>query len=263
MTQFNDLVLTMRTDWNRRAELDAAHFICSEQGYQSLDDFFHSGERDVERYLVPHLRRLGLEPEMLRALDFGCGIGRLSAALARRFRAVTAFDISAAMLARGQALLAAADNITWVQGNGFDLSNLADASHDVIFSYLTLQHVPDARLAMHYVAEMCRVLSPGGVMCVQFSYRPLYALRRWYVTLRSRLTRLRWLWRWLAPRRWRRRRYGREEVMYMETLMQHSLPPQSVTRLVRAQGLIVEMLDTTDPAYIWLVARKPAHACAD
>lgn len=252
----------MRADWDRRATIDAAHFILSERAETDWAAFIRSGEADVERHLLPHLRRFGLDPRELRALDFGCGVGRLSAALAQQFKSVTAFDISAEMLARGQALFPELTNIVWVQGNGVDLQPLADASHDVVFSYLVLQHVPEASLALGYIAEFCRVLTPGGVLCIQFAHRRAYWLRRRYVALRARLAQVDWLWRWLAPLRWRRRRYGREEVAGMETLMQHSLNPNQVTRVVRERGLIIEQLDTTNPLDIWLVARKPLDACA-
>lgn len=252
----------MRADWDRRAALDAAHFILSERANSDWAAFVRSGELDVERHLLPHLRRFGLDPSGLRVLDFGCGVGRLSAALARRFKSVTAFDISAEMLARGQVLFSEQTNIAWVQGNGVDLQPLADASHDVVFSYLVLQHVPEAHLALGYVAEFCRVLAPGGVLCVQFAHRRAYWLRRQYVALRARLAQVDWLWRCLASPRWRRRRYGREEVAGMETLMQHSLNPSQVARIVCAHGLVIETLDTANPLDIWLVARKPTNARA-
>ncbi|MDW8396211.1 MAG: class I SAM-dependent methyltransferase [Anaerolineae bacterium] len=247
----------MRMEWDRRAQLDAFHFICSERKTWAIEDFVRAGERDVERYLMPHLPRCGLDPAERCVLDFGCGVGRLSAALAKRFKSVTAFDLSSEMLARGRALFPDLTNIQWVQGNGVDLHPLADASHDVVFSYLVLQHVPEARLALGYVAEFCRVLAPGGVLCIQFSYRRAYALRRLHVALRARLARVDWFWRWFAPARWRQRRYGREEIIGMETLMQHSLHPDQVVRVVRERGLVIDQLDTTNPLDIWLVALKP------
>ncbi|MFN4295019.1 MAG: class I SAM-dependent methyltransferase [Thermoflexales bacterium] len=254
----------MRSDWNRRATLDAAHFICSEHDDLTWEAFWRSGEEDVARYLLPHLAQFHLDPSSLHALDFGCGIGRLSAALARRFKAVTAFDISGEMLLRGRAYLSELRNITWVQGNGVDLQPLADASHDVVFSYLTLQHVPSRKLALGYIDEFCRVLRPGGLICVQFSYRRAYWLRRFYVAARARLSRLPAVWRWLMPPRWRRRRYGYEEVCAMETLMQHSLPPAQVAARARARGLTIVALETTDPLQTWLIARRlPNDARAD
>lgn len=247
----------MRADWDRRAQLDALHFICSNRETWAIQDFVRSGDEDIERYLMPHMQRLGYDSSKLHVLDFGCGVGRLSAALAKRFKAVTAFDISAEMLARGRVLFPDLSNVQWVQGNGVDLYPLADASYDVVFSYLVLQHVPKVRLALGYVAEFCRVLAPGGVLCIQFSYRRAYALRRLYVALRARLARVDWFWRWLAPARWRQRRYGREEIIGMETLMQHSLHPDQVARVVRERGLVIDRLDVTNPFDIWLVALKP------
>ncbi|MCS6773872.1 MAG: methyltransferase domain-containing protein [Thermoflexales bacterium] len=250
-------VAQMRADWDQRAKLDALHFICSERDTWALAEFIQSGEDDIERYLMPHVRRAGHDPALLRALDFGCGVGRLSAAMARRFKTVTAVDLSGEMLARGRALFPDLSNVCWMQGNGIDLRPLADASHDVVFSYLVLQHVPEVRLALGYVAEFCRVLAPGGILCIQFSHRSAYALRRLYVALRARLARVDWLWYGFAPARWRQRRYGHEEITGMETLMQHSLHPDQVARVVCERGLVIDRLDVTNPLDIWLVALKP------
>lgn len=65
----------------------------------------------MARYLLPRLAEFHLDPSGQHALDFGCRIGRLSAALARRFKAVTAFDISGEMLLRGRAYLSELQNI--------------------------------------------------------------------------------------------------------------------------------------------------------
>ena len=65
-------------------------------------EFFETGHADVER-LLSQLDGLKLKVTFGRALDFGCGVGRVSRALGTRFESVVGLDISHEMirLARG------------------------------------------------------------------------------------------------------------------------------------------------------------------
>ena len=68
---------------------------------RNRQEFWHLGEVQVEERLRAAEQHFGLRPSG-RALDFGCGVGRLSLALARRFDQVTALDIAPAMLAEAE-----------------------------------------------------------------------------------------------------------------------------------------------------------------
>lgn len=61
----------------------------------------------------------GLPQARRRALDLGCGPGKLAGPLALHFEAVTALDPSGPMLAEGQRLWPA-DNIRWLQASDAD-----------------------------------------------------------------------------------------------------------------------------------------------
>src|SRR5919199_4349534 len=72
-----------------------------EQLEQNRDEFFASGEGAVMLMIERFERHFGpLRRE--RALDHGCGVGRLSLALARRFEQVVALDVSPSMLAEAR-----------------------------------------------------------------------------------------------------------------------------------------------------------------
>ncbi len=121
-----------------------------------------------ELALAPHLRVApGTE-----VLDLGCGIGRLTRVMAGRAAHVTALDVSPEMLARAQELNPALDNVEWVLGDGTSLTGVEDASHDVVVSHVVLQHIPDPRVQLAYVAEFGRVLRPGGWAAFQVSNDP-------------------------------------------------------------------------------------------
>ena len=106
-----------------------------------------------------HLRRFvrGLGP-VDRALDLGCGDGRLSAELIAR--QLTIADVSRAALARARPRLPRA--------TALDLDPdapvpLPDSSHDLVLCAETLEHVRDVQLLL---SEARRILRPGGRLAI-------------------------------------------------------------------------------------------------
>src|SRR5579859_5997976 len=61
------------------------------------EEFFATGQTEIAA-MFERLNGLGLAPGSGKALDFGCGVGRLTQALAARFEHVDGVDISASML---------------------------------------------------------------------------------------------------------------------------------------------------------------------
>lgn len=125
-----------------------------------LEEFFSSGQRDIS-YHLQKLEELGLTPERQSCLDFGCGVGRLSNALAEHFMQVHALDIASSMLERAESLKRH-DNIEFVLNKQPDLRVFEDESFDLIYSDKTLQHIPYPQTKA-YLEEFLRVLKPDGV----------------------------------------------------------------------------------------------------
>jgi SAM-dependent methyltransferase len=80
---------------------------------------------------------------------------------------VVALDVSDEMLRQGRANLADLDNVAWLLGSGVDLNAIGDGSVDDVFSYITLQHLPDRAAVLRYVQDTGRVLRPGGQAALQ------------------------------------------------------------------------------------------------
>ncbi len=142
------------------------------------DEFWATGEADVSRMLA-ELSGVGVEVRFSgRALDFGCGVGRLSRALARRFAAVTGVDVSAVMIERARAENAQLKNVDFFALESLAaLEQRAHSKIDFVYSLMTLQHVPP-QLAESTLVTLARTLAPGGALWVQVPERPVRRISR-------------------------------------------------------------------------------------
>jgi SAM-dependent methyltransferase len=151
----------MRKFWDERAREDAFHFVDNREPYREADEerFWREGERDLDTLLGSLDLAVRLDDHVL---DLGCGIGRLTRVLAARAAHVTAVDVSPRMLERAQELNPRLNNVTWLLGDGETLEGVPDGTVDAVVSHVVLQHIPSAKVQLGYVAEMARVLRPGG-----------------------------------------------------------------------------------------------------
>ncbi|HUC26518.1 MAG TPA: class I SAM-dependent methyltransferase [Streptosporangiaceae bacterium] len=123
-----------------------------------------SGQAEIAAALG-RLDQLGICPGRSAALDFGCGVGRLTAALSEYFDSVTGVDIAPSMLDMARTLLASQPGCRVVHNARPDLRLFPAASFDLVYSSLVLQHMPRA-LACGYLAEFVRVTRPGGAVVI-------------------------------------------------------------------------------------------------
>jgi SAM-dependent methyltransferase len=131
---------------------------------QSVSSFLASGEREIARTLRRGRRRR-LPRRRDAALDFGCGVGRLTQAMARRFGRSVGVDVSAAMIEAAERL-DRERRCEFVLNEAPSLERFDDASFDFVYSNIVLQHMPP-ELGVVYVCEFARVLRPGGLLVFQ------------------------------------------------------------------------------------------------
>jgi|HubBroStandDraft_1064217.scaffolds.fasta_scaffold35224_2 ubiquinone/menaquinone biosynthesis C-methylase UbiE len=99
-------------------------------------------------------------------VDIGCGTGRHWAAIYRRSPArLAGYDVSEGMLMRLRKKYPHAETHLM---SGVTLTGHADESCDLVFSTLTVAHLPDLTAAL---TEWTRVLKPGGDMLIT-DYHP-------------------------------------------------------------------------------------------
>ncbi len=152
-----------RIFWDQAARRDAMWHIATGAA-DSRERFFASGVTETDTFLA--FADIAPDPRAA-VLEIGCGMGRMTSRLADLFGRVVGLDVSEEMLERAREALPDKKNITWLQGNGADLAGVADASVDVVFSYIVLQHVPTVAGQLSYFRETRRVLAPGGAAAIQ------------------------------------------------------------------------------------------------
>lgn len=100
-----------------------------------------------------------------QTIDFGCGIGRLTQALADHAKHVIGVDIAPTMIEVARTNNHK-PNCEFLCNERADLSVFPDASVDFVYTSITLQHIPP-QYARVYLTEFFRILKPGGVACFQ------------------------------------------------------------------------------------------------
>jgi SAM-dependent methyltransferase len=169
----------LQDDWTRLGREDPlwAVYVApgTKGGKWDVDEFFALGRREVDGVFA-EFDRLGLKPGRRRALDFGCGVGRLSQALAAHTDEVIGVDISPPMLEKARELDRSGGRCRFLLNEATDLALVDSGSVDVVYSSLVLQHMPP-ELARGYLREFVRVLAPGGVAAFQVASRPTMSLK--------------------------------------------------------------------------------------
>src|SRR5262245_31636893 len=109
-------------------------------GGGSADEFFATGAGEISGALDV-ARELGLPVRYGRALDFGCGVGRLTRALAARFESCVGVDVSPKMVDAARRLNDGVPNVEFVVNRDPDLRAFATGSFDLVYSSIVLQHL--------------------------------------------------------------------------------------------------------------------------
>lgn len=140
------------------------------------NQFFQSGRDDVRTFQA-FLARAGLSlPSYRSCFEFGCGVGRITVALAELFEQVIGADVALPMLVEAErtALAFNVANIRWLLTNRFNVYNsLSD--YDVFFSVISLQHNPPPVIS-YLLTRLLTKLRSGGIGFFQLpTYHSAYS----------------------------------------------------------------------------------------
>ena len=122
--------------------------------------FWETGKQYADRYVLPLVR-----PDSV-VLDLGAGIGRVARAVAPHCRRIVLVDVSGSMLRRARRAFRGVANADFVKTTGSSLSAIDDATVDVVYSFLVLQHI-EREDVIRYFDEIRRILKPHGVFRFQ------------------------------------------------------------------------------------------------
>jgi SAM-dependent methyltransferase len=216
--------------WDRMGRDDPFWAVLSWEGTEhakwDVAEFFAHGEREVAGFLA-EARVVQASPTFDEALDFGCGVGRLSRALAERFSAVTGVDVSQPMIDQANRLVASQHANCRFLVNTQQQLPFPDDSFDLVLTNIVLQHLP-AHLAQGYVREFLRVIRPTGIVIFQIPSH-----RRYRSTNRNRLVRAA---SDALPSQWREEIHRRRGSMGPRDLPMHGIPRAKVLRFVERHG---------------------------
>src|ERR1700680_2358526 len=167
-----DVSSRMREDWNTRAREDAGYYVAF--GRRDSDDAeFFATATEVINGLEWELRRVPLaERGNWRALEIGCGPGRLMRPMSRHFVEIHGVDVSDEMIALAAEKLRDIPNAHPHATDGSSLAQFADESFEFIYSYAVFQHIPSRDVVFEYLRETHRVLKTGGLARFQFNGLP-------------------------------------------------------------------------------------------
>lgn len=174
-------------DWEQLGAVEPYFAVLTEPRYlkaslseEDLRAFHESGERDVRGFLESAGGLLG-PVTITNALEFGCGVGRLTLPLARVATHVVGVDASPSLLAmaRERAAATGASNVEFLDVGQLD--TLAGRRFDFLLSYIVFQHIPTAD-GERYLARLLALADAEATAVLHFTLsrpggRVLRALR--------------------------------------------------------------------------------------
>jgi 2-polyprenyl-3-methyl-5-hydroxy-6-metoxy-1,4-benzoquinol methylase len=133
----------LQSTWEELAKQDPLWAILSvpakKGGKWDVEEFFSHGRAEATHVLqkVTSLHSLRLEA----ALDFGCGVGRVTQYFADQFQKVIGVDVSAKMIELARQFNRKRQNVEYCHNPYGDLAMFTDRSFDFVYSNLVLQHM--------------------------------------------------------------------------------------------------------------------------
>jgi SAM-dependent methyltransferase len=164
----------MQKNWNELGKMDPLWAILAypekKGGKWDITEFFESGESEIAR-VMEHVDSLHVPLSRNRALDFGCGVGRVTQAFCRFFDQCCGIDVAPAMIELAEQYNRYGGRCHYYINTSNDLESFEGDSFDFVYSRLVLQHI-EPEYSENYIRELFRVLAPGGLLVFQIPSEP-------------------------------------------------------------------------------------------
>ncbi|HEY2361165.1 MAG TPA: class I SAM-dependent methyltransferase [Candidatus Angelobacter sp.] len=242
----------LQRNWEGLAQADPLWAICTNpekrNSQWTREDFFATGRKEIEAVLG-YAARIGIYIDKTPpALDFGCGVGRLTRALGQYFPECVGVDISPAMITLARELNRDLPNCRFHLNEDIQLRSLPDNYFGFIYTSLVFQHIAPP-YSHEYIAELVRVLRAGGILIFQIPER-LHA---------NSLTRVRTR---LALRSRLQSALGRPKPCAMEMHCVKELVIQKLIAQNGARVVDVAITNSCDPSFsgdLRYLTQEPSH----
>jgi ubiquinone/menaquinone biosynthesis C-methylase UbiE len=166
----------LRKNWEAFGKTDPLYAILSwpdkEGGKWATEDFFANGREEVGK-IMRFIELFEININRKKALDFGCGVGRLTQALAEHFEEVSGVDIASSMIELAEKYNKFGDRCKYHHNDSDNLGMFLDNHFDFIYSNVTLQHM-EPQYARKYLKEFLRVLNSNGLLVFQLPSERIY-----------------------------------------------------------------------------------------
>jgi len=163
----------LQSNWNTFGKNDPMWAILTDPAKKDNKwqpgEFFETGINDIER-VISYTKQLNLNLNYNKAIDFGCGIGRLTQALAMKFNEAIGVDIAPSMINTANYHNRFKQRCKYVLNNKYDLSFIPSSDIDFIYTIITLQHMKP-KFSKGFIQEFMRILKRGGVLIFQIPSR--------------------------------------------------------------------------------------------
>jgi ubiquinone/menaquinone biosynthesis C-methylase UbiE len=169
----------LQRNWEGLARKDPLWAILADPskkgGRWDVEEFFNTGQREIDD-LMKHIDSLHVNMARDSAMDFGCGVGRVSQALAHYFNCVCGVDIAPTMIELARKYNRYPEKCKFYLNETDDLKAFEDSSFHLVYSNITLQHM-EKKCIMRYLREFLRVIASGGLIVFQLPSSPSF--RTW------------------------------------------------------------------------------------
>lgn len=159
----------LQVNWDKFGKVDPLWAILTNSEKRNnkwnVDEFFRTGEAEIDG-VIQYINSLQLPRRRQKALDFGCGAGRLTQALCRYFDQCYGVDIAPSMIELAEKYNRYGSKCHYYTNSAQDLSLFEDNSFDFIYSNIVLQHM-EPEYSKNYIKEFIRVLAHDGLLIFQ------------------------------------------------------------------------------------------------
>jgi len=153
-------------DWQENAEADAFWSILTNPKFSgrkwNAAAFYKTGEEEIGR-LFNYMKKASINKPNGVFMDFGCGAGRVSKALRKRFTSGYGVDISPKMIDLASNYV---HGVSFIVNQKDSLEDFANQSIDFVYSHIALQHIPND-YQKRYINEFMRIIRGGGLVVFQ------------------------------------------------------------------------------------------------